>query len=240
MKKSAKKQKPNNLILDLRPVKVEPKKSGLSKVFNATNKRIYYIAILLLACGVAAWALTAHKQAPGQKELAQVKSDVSKLMILPTDEEPTLAIVDNAKTLKDAFLAEKAVDGDEVLIYAKNGIVIVYRPSINKIAAVGSVTADPAFPEAKGASVTVLNGADDAEKTQKVIEKVKNAYAELKVIDGGKTNRQDFPTTIVIDNTNQKDNLVDALATAINGKRGVVPLGEGKAETDLMIIVGKD
>lgn len=240
MKKAKINTKPNNLILDLRPVKVEPKKTGLKRVFTSSSKRLIYIVILLLVCGGVVWALSSHKLKPGQKELAQVKSDVSKLMILPTDEEPTLAIVDNTKKLKDTFLAQKTADGDEVLIYSKNGLVIVYRPSINKIAAVGSVTADPAFPEAKNASITVLNGSNDDAKTQKVIEKVKNAYSELKIIDGGKTNRQDFPTTIIIDNTDQKDNLVDALTTAITGKRGVVPLGEGKVETDLMIIVGKD
>jgi len=232
--------KPSDLILDLRPVKVEPKKSWLQKLISAKNKRTFYILILLLVFGVAAWIFTSHKQTQGQKDLAQAKSDVSKLMLLPKNEEPTLAIVDNTKNLRDPFLAEKAADGDEVLIYAQNGMVIIYRPSINKIAAVGSVTADPAFPEAKGASITVLNGSNNAEKTQKVIDEVKNAYSELKVTNGGKTNRQDFPTTIVIDNTNQKDNLVDALANAISGKRGVVPLGEEKTGTDLMIIVGKD
>jgi hypothetical protein len=60
------------------------------------------------------------------------------------------------------------------------------------------------------------------------------------VTDGGMSNRHDFPTTIVIDNTDQKDNLVDALAKITSGKRGVVPLSEGKASTELEIIVGKD
>jgi len=238
--KRDKNKKPSNLILDLRPIKAEPKKVSLKDIISANGKRVIYALILLIVCGAVVWALTSHKQAAGSKELAQVKSDVGKLMILPKDEEPTLAVVDDRRKLKDTFLIDHAADGDEVLIYSKNGLVIVYRPSSNKIAAVGSVTADPAFPEAKGATLTVLDGANNDTKTKEVIEKVKNAYPSLKVIDGGKSNRQDFPSTIVIDNTNQKDNLVDALVTAITGKRGVLPLGEGKAETDLMIIVGKD
>ena len=94
--------------------------------------------------------------------------------------------------------------------------------------------------ESQGATLTVLNGANDAAKTKKVIDQLKATYPDMTVTDGGSATRHDFPTTIVIDTSNSKDFLVDALTKITNGARGVVPLSEAKAETDLMIIVGKD
>lgn len=230
----------SNLIMDMRPTKVVKRRYKFSFKLAGKNRRVIFAFILLLVLVVLAWTFTSKHTSIGQKELAQVKSKVGKLMLLPSDEEPTLAQVKDRRQLKDPYLVEKAVDGDQILIYTKNGIVIIYRPSLNKIAAVGSVFADPALPEAQGTSLTVLNGSNNDAKTLKIIEEVKTAYPGLKVTNGGNTSRHDFPNTIVIDNTNQKDNLVDALVDVIKGKRGVVPLGESKSETDLMIIVGKD
>ncbi len=203
-------------------------------------KRFFYLVILLTVLAGVWWVLGSKNTTLGQKELAQAKSNVSKLMLLPKDEEPTLAAVEDKNILKDPYLKTKAENGDQLLIYTKNLIVIVYRPRINKIAAVGTIDADPALSEAQGASVTVLNGTDDANKTKKIIEKVKAAYPDLNVVNGGNTNKQDFMTTIVIDNTNDKDNLVSTLSAKIGGKRGIVPVSEAKTATDIMIIVGKD
>jgi hypothetical protein len=197
-------------------------------------------SLILIIVITVTWQLAANHGTPEQKELSKVKSEVGRLIILPTNENPTLATVEDNTKLSDPFLKSKAKNGDKVLIYVKNHTVIIYRPGAHKIAAVGSVSSDPALPEAKGASITVLDGADDPAKTQTIIAKIRAAYPDLKVTDGGMSNRHDFPTTIVLDNTNQKDNLVDALANITSGKRGVVPLSEGKASTDLEIIIGKD
>lgn len=165
---------------------------------------------------------------------------VGQLMLLPTNEKPTIATVEDKAEIKDKFLAAHAQDGDRVLIYAKNRLVIVYRPGIHKIAAVGAVTADQAAVEAQNATLTVLDGDSNPTKTQTVIATIKAAYPNLKVTNGGEANRKDFPYTIVIDYTNQKDNLQAALVTALSGKRGIQPPSEDKASTNLLLIVGKD
>jgi hypothetical protein len=233
--------KPNNLIMDMRPVGTSTRKLSKSHSNKFLKNRRLVFSLVALVALVAIGLLSTHaSRSVGQKELSQVKATVEKLMLLPNDEEPTLAIVDDVSKLKDSFLIAKAQNGDDVLLYNKNAMVIIYRPSINKIVAVGSVTADPAIPEAHGASITVMNGSNDSVKTKIIMNKVREAYPDLKIIDGGSTNKQDFTTTIVIDNTNQKDNLQLALMSVVNGKKGVVPLGEIKSETDLMIIVGKD
>jgi hypothetical protein len=215
-------------------------KITITKRLNRNHK---FLAGLLVILGVGiliAWQIAGNHGTLDQKELGRVKAKVGALMILPTDEEPTLATVEDNTKLADSFLKSKAENGDKVLIYIKNHMVIIYRPKVNKIAAVGSVSSDPALPEANGATLTVMDGAEDPAKTQTIIANIRAAYPDLKVTDGGMSNRHDFPTTIVIDNTDQKDNLVDALAKITSGKRGVVPLSEGKASTELEIIVGKD
>jgi hypothetical protein len=240
--KSKRKQPPkSNLILDLRGVTPVPKNSP--KTVNSRQK--YYrkkIAIGILAVVIGATVITVLTLHPSHssKVLKEAKASVGRLMLLPTNEEPTIATVDDKTKLKDKFLAAHANNGDEVLIYTQNQLAIIYRPSIDKIAAVGTVTADSALAESQGVTMTVLDGANDPAKTQKIITQISTAYPSIKVTDGGQTNRQDFPTTIVIDNTKNKDYLIDELDGLIGGKRGVVPLGETQSVTDVMIIVGKD
>jgi cell division protein FtsL len=232
------------LINDMRPttnqaVKQEGFYAGLIKRITRNLKLIIIVLLVVFLVAVVAtwWVTTGHKTKE-QRDLNTVKSQVSKHMLLPKDEEPTLAEVTDKNQIKDKFLAKNASNGDQVLIYTTNQIAIIYRPSADRIVAVGSVTADPALAEAKNATLTILNGSKNPEKTKAIIAKIKAAYPDITVTDGGITNKHDFPTTIVIDSSNQKDYLTDALARVSGGRRGVVPISEARADTDLMIIVG--
>ena len=68
-----------------------------------------------------------------QAEVKQVIAQVGSLIILPTDEEPTLATVSDLAKLKDQPFFANAQIGDKVLIYSKARKAILYRPSTNKI-----------------------------------------------------------------------------------------------------------
>jgi hypothetical protein len=74
-----------------------------------------------------------------QKELEQVIKKISKLMILPEDEVPTLATVTDPKKLEGQPFFAKAQAGDKILIYSNIKKVILYSPSINKIIEVGGI-----------------------------------------------------------------------------------------------------
>lgn len=67
---------------------------------------------------------------PDQKELV---SAVGKLIILPGDEEPTIATVTDLEKLKGQAFFSNAKLGDKVLIYAKAQKAILFRPNENKI-----------------------------------------------------------------------------------------------------------
>jgi cytoskeletal protein RodZ len=68
-----------------------------------------------------------------QTETQSTIDKVSKLVVLPAGEPPTLATVSNASRLKNQQFFARAQDGDKLLIYSKSGLGILYRPSTNKI-----------------------------------------------------------------------------------------------------------
>lgn len=214
----------------------------MKKIYVKYRQAIYTIISisLLLLTLVFVWHMTHPHMQSDKEKLRIATAEVGRLIILPKNEQPTLAsVVDKAK-LNDKFLSTHAETGDQVLIYAKNHMVIIYRPSINKIAAVGTVSADPAYTEAQGSTLTVLDSINSPDKTQKIINAIKSAYPDIKVTSGGTTNRQDFPYTTVVDNTGNKSELRAALMKAVGGKQGFLPSSEDAVNTDFLIIVGQD
>lgn len=93
-----------------------------------------------------------------REEVAMVVQQVGKLMLLPSDEEPTLATVSDKSKLANQAFFERAQNGDKVLIFTKSKKAYLYRPSINKIIDVGPVNiggqAPPAQPMNVAASGT--------------------------------------------------------------------------------------
>jgi hypothetical protein len=104
------------------------------------------IAAILIVLGVAgliAWKLWIQK--PDLNNVTVVKHLVSRHYILPTNEEPALATVTDSTKLQTAFL-KHAKNGDKLLIYQANSTAIIYRPSADRIVAVGPVDIQPAGP----------------------------------------------------------------------------------------------
>lgn len=66
-------------------------------------------------------------------EIQQIIKKVGVFMVLPANEEPTLATVLDTEKLKEQPFFAKAAKGDKVIIYTKAGKAILYRPSENKI-----------------------------------------------------------------------------------------------------------
>lgn len=74
-----------------------------------------------------------------KEEIKDIVAKVGNLILLPADEEPTLATVsDKTKLGSQAFFA-RAENGDKVLIYPRAKKAFLYRPSSNKIIDVAPV-----------------------------------------------------------------------------------------------------
>ena len=73
------------------------------------------------------------------QQLKETVAKVSRLIILPPNETPTLASVSDPRLLKNQPFFDKAQKGDQVLIYSTAKQAILYRPSENVIVNVASV-----------------------------------------------------------------------------------------------------
>ena len=74
-----------------------------------------------------------NPQAMAQKEIIDLVAKVSKLVVLPVGETPTIATVSDPETLKDQAFFAQAQKGDKVLIYAQAKKAILYSVVLNKI-----------------------------------------------------------------------------------------------------------
>lgn len=131
---------PTNPLPPVKLVKKEPK----TKIWLI----ILLLILFLAAAAGCAWSynnyLMAQRQITyfstfeGQQQLAkeqikQLVTEVGRLILLPTDEEPTVAtILDAAALAKDQPFYKDAKNGDKVIIYVKAKKAIVYD-SVRKI-----------------------------------------------------------------------------------------------------------
>jgi hypothetical protein len=69
----------------------------------------------------------------GKTETEQIVNQVNKYLLLPTDETPTLATVNDVSKLQGQQFFKNAQNGDKVLIYSKAGRALLYRPSSQKV-----------------------------------------------------------------------------------------------------------
>lgn len=86
--------------------------------------------------------LTQNPVEISEKEVQQISAKISKLMVLPTDEVPTLATVSDPEKLKDQPFFAQAKTGFKVLVYAKAQKAILYDPTTNKIVEVAPINSN--------------------------------------------------------------------------------------------------
>lgn len=78
------------------------------------------------------------------REVREVSEKISKLIVLPTDELPTLATVSDPEKLKDQPFFANAKTGFKVLVYSKAQKAILYDPTTNKIVEVAPINSNSA------------------------------------------------------------------------------------------------
>lgn len=136
------------------------RKSGLQKIFVPG-----ILLLLVLACAASVYLfvqLQKIKSSPevaAQDEAAEVIEKVGALIMLPTDETPTVATVSDPDMLKDQAFFANAKQGYKVLIFSKAQKAILYDPESNKIVEVAPInvkqdgaaeTTNPQEPDVAG------------------------------------------------------------------------------------------
>ncbi len=128
--------------MNTQPMSIQPRKS---------YKKYFITLLVLLVLGIGGFSFykyyytqtDSYKEAKVKKDTENLIQQVSKHMLLPTDEEPVIFDVTDPQALvsQQAFFngAEK---GDRLLVYSKVAKAIIYSPSRDMIINVGPITFD--------------------------------------------------------------------------------------------------
>lgn len=107
------------------------------------NIILVMLVILIGMSGSLYYFYSKSKEVTIQKnpksDLEKTISQVGRLMVLPTDETPTMATVSDPEKLKDQPFFVNAKTGDKVLIYSNARKAILYSPTQDKIIEVAPV-----------------------------------------------------------------------------------------------------
>ncbi len=113
------------------------------------NVSIILVILVLAMGGVSFYFWSKFQNAlsnPSQVtsvEVANLINKVSKIMLLPANEQPSLANIDDLSSLKTQPFFVNAMVGDKLLVFNTSKVAILYRPSENKIIQVGPINVNP-------------------------------------------------------------------------------------------------
>ena len=111
-------------------------------------RTIIQIGIFLTAClGITAYAynkvtgngLTQSNDSRSQKDKQVLIEELSTFLVLPKEEDPTLATVTDKTKLLDQPVFKEAENGDKLLAYPISKKLILYRPNRKLIIAIASI-----------------------------------------------------------------------------------------------------
>lgn len=128
---------------------------GSAEVTIPRSKSTYVLIIVgvIVLVGLAGVAgffaknyfdLKANPQQAADSEVKRLTDAVGKLYQLPADETPIVGKVKDKEKLKDQPFFKNAQNNDDLLIYQKAKIAIVYRDTESKLINVGPIALDSA------------------------------------------------------------------------------------------------
>lgn len=109
-----------------------------------TKRTLIAITVVLVSVAVLTITIIIRNQDRNtavSSELSEVTNAVGRHFQLPANEEPAVATIVDSTKVSSAFKSA-AQNGDKVLVYQKNAMAILYRPSIDRIVAVVPVSID--------------------------------------------------------------------------------------------------
>ena len=123
-------------------------KEAISEAIMGKMKRLipYVLTFLVLvAAGFSVYfwnearVLKANPQRAAQAETLKLIAAISKLIVLPEGENPTIATVTDPERLREQPFFANAKTGDKVLIFTNSRKAILYSPTQNKIVEVAPI-----------------------------------------------------------------------------------------------------
>ena len=115
-------------------------------IYMSKHKFINTVLIIILIIAVGFGAYFYYKlyklenNNNDKKETQDLLGKISKLYLVPTDEEPTIATVSDPEKLRAQPFFNNAEKGDKVLLYTKAQKAVLYRPSVDKIIEISTIS----------------------------------------------------------------------------------------------------
>ncbi len=199
--------------------------------------------------------------ADDQKKLLD---EVSKVILLPEGESPTIALVTDVEQLKNQQFFVNAKNGDRVIIYPNAKKAILYRPSDKRVIDVAPVNLNAsdsaqatenspvispkpvvkgestAVPNLPTGTVELRNGTLTQGLTQKYEPELKQKAPSLTISARGNAKKTDYAKSMLIDTSGTRLAEAKVLASSLGIPVGVLPEGEIPATTDYLILLGND
>jgi hypothetical protein len=171
--------------------------------------------------------------------------EVGKLIILPDNEQPTVATVTDLEKLRGQPFFTNAQVGDTVLIYSLAKKAILYRPNENKIIELAPLnTADTQTTASSSAgilTVEIRNGSGKSGAALLWKEKLSSNKSFIIPTLGNATNSNYTRTLLVDKSDGSKNDLVNELQK-LTGASVVreMPKGEASLTGEVLLIIGKN
>ena len=117
---------------------------------SGQNTLIIFLFVLVVLLGALAGyfyykserGMIKFTDSNNEADLSSLIEEVGKVIVLPTDEKPTIATVTDIEKLKGQPFFEKAKEGYRVLIYTNNKKAVLYDPFEKRVVEVGSLNLD--------------------------------------------------------------------------------------------------
>jgi len=108
------------------------------------NKKMALISgaillVVLVVAGFFAWQYFNDTGRMNRETVSRIKEEVGRIYELPTDEEPSVAQLNNPSSLEGQEFYKKAQKGDYLLIYQKSQLALIYRDATKKLVNVDHV-----------------------------------------------------------------------------------------------------
>ena len=221
-------------------------------------KTILRVVVILALMGFAGWSFFKYQKAQEtvdklsnpeaqQEAIAKEREDilakVGKLMILPEDEEPTVASVDDAEVLSQYQpFFRNASNGDKVILYVKSGKSIIYSPEKNIIVNVGTISVQgnnvTKLDTENPLTVEIRQGGASQERVDVLAEQL-GQVVDITAVESAAN--QDYQGPVIVALTTDPARLEQANIFAAN--LGVqltteLPEGEEFSDSEVVVIVG--
>jgi hypothetical protein len=243
---------------------IKEKFRNIGGLFNFRNLTI--LAIFGILLGLLFWQnFSSKRQLANLKSQLKVKDSsldeekknlnlqlvamVGKLVVLPENEQPTIATVGDVEKLKDQPFFKNAQVGDKVLIYNQAKKAVLYRPSENKIIELAPLTVgetqnltslnSKTEKSVKSVSVEIRNGSGTSGAAGVLKTKLSSnsAFVVSKI---GNANSTYSKTIIYSANSAKFPELFSALKQETLAEIVTsLPEQETESSSDVLIILGK-